>query len=125
MNQEEFEKFIKQYPEAIHIMQWVKGSKGRRGYWRVKPYTYLDPTVNQLKTMIAFAETAYQSFGTKGLRIRDNKLLNSTATMIHDALKGKKFKKTPTFEETMRKVRRALKIMAKQYEKKKVKAVAT
>ena len=124
LNQEEFEEFIKEHPEAIKVMHWVRGSKRQRGYWRVKPYTYKDPTVNQLKTWIALAEVAYRNYGLKGLRVRNNKLMPPIQAKVYDALKGKKFKK-PTFEETMRKVKRALKIIAEQHEKRRKKAVVT
>jgi hypothetical protein len=110
LNEKEVEEFLKEHPEMAGLVQFVarRLKNGQVGYWRIIPYTYFDPHPNQLKTWIALAETAYKNWGVKGLEHYKGKMIPHVAARNAEALKGKKFKK-PTFEETLKKLKRLAK----------------
>lgn len=124
MNETEYRELLKQHPEMATFIEFVSPNpRAPKGYYRVIPFTRFDPHPNQLKTMIAFGETAYRSYGMKGLDFSTGKLLPPVAAKIRKELRGKKFRK-PTFEETFKKLKKLAKIIGQEIEAKKLKAKA-
>lgn len=114
MDEETYLKLVKEHPEMVDLIHYVRPRKGRRGYWRTIPYTYFDPHPNQLKIRIALAETAYKNWGIKGLECYEGKMIPPVAARNAEALKGKKFKK-PDVEKTFKKLKKLAKLIALQY----------
>ncbi|RLI47089.1 hypothetical protein DRO61_08365 [Candidatus Bathyarchaeota archaeon] len=66
MNVEEKKRLLREHPEYVNLIHYVKGSGRQKGYWRVIPYTYFNPTINQLAHRRNFAKIAYNNYGKKG-----------------------------------------------------------
>ena len=86
MNVEEKERLLRKHPEYVNLIHYVKGSSKQKGYWRVIPYTYSNPTINQLAHRRDFSKIAYNNYGKKGL-INDTPVI---AYEIGEAMKGLK-----------------------------------
>ena len=89
MNLEEKNRLLRDHPEYANLIHWVSGTPNKRGHWRVKPYTYFKPSVNQLRHQLNFAKTATKQFGKKGF-------VDQTLIVAHEvgkALRGKKVTK--------------------------------
>ena len=83
MNVKEKERLLHEHPEYTNLIHYVKGSSRQKGYWRVIPYTYSNPTINQLAHRRDFSKIAYNNYGKKGF-INDTPVI---AYEIGEALK--------------------------------------
>ncbi len=72
-------------------IEWVSGSAdGRRqGYFRKIPRTRVEPTIRQAEHRLIFAETAYETFGKRGVVMtQDDRQIPKNATIIANKIKG-------------------------------------
>ncbi len=86
MNDEEKERLLREHSEYANLIHYVKGSSRQKGYWRIIPYTYSNPTINQLTHRMNFSKIAYNNYGKKGF-------INDTPVIAHEigeAMKGLK-----------------------------------
>ena len=83
MNVEEKERLLREHPEYANLIHYVKGSSRQKGYWRVIPYTYSNPTINQLAHRRDFSKIAYNNYGKKGS-------INNTPVIAHEIRKTMK-----------------------------------
>lgn len=100
MNKTEMEELLSRYPQATHYIQYVRGSRGREGYWRFIPHTNFKPHPNQIEARLQFGETAYNAYGKKGY---DGAGLPIVASEIRKQLKGTRIK-PPTLQENLSKL---------------------
>jgi hypothetical protein len=77
MNVEEKKRLLRKHPEYVNLIHYVKGSSRQKGYWRVIPYTYSNPTINQLVHRRDFSKIAYNNYGKKGF-------INDTPVIAHE-----------------------------------------
>ena len=77
MNVEEKGRLLREHPEYANLIHYVKGSSRQKGYWRVIPYTYSNPTINQLAHRRDFSKIAYNNYGKKGF-------INDTPVIAHE-----------------------------------------
>lgn len=76
--------------EAMGV-EYVSGSAdGRRqGYFRKIPRTRQAPSIRQCQHRLKFAETAYETFGARGVvKTQDDRRIPKNATIIADKLQG-------------------------------------
>jgi len=97
MNIEEKERLLREHPEYANLIHYVKGSSRQKGYWRVIPYTYFNPTINQLAHRRDFSKIAYNNYGKKGF-------INDTPVIAHE------------IRETMKRLRRRRGLSPKEHE---------
>ncbi len=72
-------------------VEWVNTSAdGRRpGYFRKVPRTRVEPTVRQAEHRLKFSQTAYNTFGIRGVtKTTDNREIPANARTIADRLHG-------------------------------------
>jgi len=84
MNVEEKERLLREHPKYTNLIHYVKGSSKQKGYWRVIPHTYSNPTINQLAHRRDFSKIAYNNYGKKGF-INDTPVI---AYEIGETMKG-------------------------------------
>lgn len=68
MDESEYHALIQKDPEAVGLLQHVQGSWRNRDFYRVIPYTNVKPKPGQVRSRLLFSETAYNTFGQRGLR---------------------------------------------------------
>lgn len=66
MNDAEREALLREHPEYADLIHWYPPSARRRGFWRIKPYTYRDPSLPELKNRQRLAKVAVKHYGKKG-----------------------------------------------------------
>lgn len=72
-------------------VEWVNPSAdGRRpGYFRKVPRTRVEPTIRQAEHRLKFAQTAYNTFGTRGVtQTTDSREIPANAQIIANGLAG-------------------------------------
>jgi len=66
LNEEEKDRLLLDHPEYASLIHYVRSSSKQSGYWRVKPFTYSNPTPRQQAHQLEFSKIAYDNYGKKG-----------------------------------------------------------
>lgn len=78
-----------------NLLEYVRPTKTRKGYWRRRPFSRDLPSKNQVRTRALFAKSAFESrdrFGKAEVVGKDgkSKAVPKTAKAVQDSLKGVK-----------------------------------
>ena len=116
MDEAQFRELIRRHPEARQYMQYVPpGKDGRRGYWRVTPYTYFEPKEANMRLRREFALTAIRSFGKRGFRQYKGKITPVVAAEVGKQLSGRRFTDRDEYQrQAMAKIIRLLELQRRK-----------